>query len=332
MSTRTNQEEKYYTYIYLDPRKSGDFIYQRGIDEIYCFNFVPFYIGKGKDDRLNYHLKCYDSDKNGLKKNTIKKIRKAGLEPIIIKILQNVTDGEALAEEIKLISIVGRRDLGKGPLCNMTDGGDGIGGSEGITDLKDKKFGRLSVLELVGKDKHGCHKWKCLCECGNNKIALGTRLVRGKILSCGCLIGDTSRTHGLTNTPIYRIWKRTKYLCIHPNNANYKFYGGRGIKVCDRWMESFENFYEDMGDKPSDEYALSREDRDGDFTPENCKWVLKEELEQYKINSVHITIDGEKLPIKKWSKLSGTPCMYIRDRLHRGWPEKEAVFGRQKEK
>ena len=117
--------QKYYTYIYLDPRKSGNFIYQRGIDEVYCFNHEPFYVGKGCDERLFYHLKCKKSDKNLHKKNTIKKIRKVGLEPIIIKVLQNVTDEEAFAEEINLISLIGRADKGLGSLTNMTHGGDG---------------------------------------------------------------------------------------------------------------------------------------------------------------------------------------------------------------
>lgn len=131
MSRSTNPEESiFYTYVYLDPRKSGDFIYQRGVDEVYCFNHELIYVGKTKlKYRINTHIKdALETDKNHIFYSVIRKIYEAGLEPIRFKILQNVTEEEAFAEEISLISIAGRRNLGKGPLCNLTDGGEGCSG------------------------------------------------------------------------------------------------------------------------------------------------------------------------------------------------------------
>ena len=81
------------------------------------------------------------------------------------------------------------------------------------------------------------------------------------------------KTHGRTKTPEYKIWKHIKDRCYNPKAINYDRYGGRGIKVCDRWLESFENFYEDMGDRPTDEHQLDRINGKENYTPENCRWV-----------------------------------------------------------
>lgn len=121
-----NSKEKYYTYVYLDPRKIGDFIYRRGIDEVYCFNYEPFYIGKGSNGRINDHINlALNTKENKHFYNVIRKIYEASLEPIRFKILQKVTGEIAFIEEINLISIIGRKDKGHGPLTNKTDGGDG---------------------------------------------------------------------------------------------------------------------------------------------------------------------------------------------------------------
>ena len=138
----------FYTYVYLDPRKSGDYIYQRGIEEVYCFNHELIYTGKGSNDRINDHIKdALNSDTNKLFYNVIRKIYEAGLEPIRIKILQNVTEEEAFAEEITLISIAGRRDLGKGPLCNLTDGGEGCSGYKHTKETR-----KILSEKLKGRD------------------------------------------------------------------------------------------------------------------------------------------------------------------------------------
>ena len=122
---------EYYTYLYLDPRKSGEFIY----DE-FTFNYEPFYVGKGKDDRLKKHLGCYDN--NNLKNNKIKKIIKGGLSPIIIKVYENLSEKIAIEKEIYLIDKIGRSDKLIGPLTNLTDGGEGVSGYKFSQEFIDK--------------------------------------------------------------------------------------------------------------------------------------------------------------------------------------------------
>jgi len=116
-------------------------------------------------------------------------------------------------------------------------------------DLTGNKFGKLTVISQA-ENKKKATRWNTVCDCGNYHISYGWHLVAGNSLSCGCLIGKANKRHGVSEKPEHYVWCAIKQRCYNTNVKNYKYYGGRGIKVCDRWLESFENFIEDMGVRP----------------------------------------------------------------------------------
>lgn len=124
-----------------------------------------------------------------------------------------------------------------------------------------------------------------MCDCGNKTIVSTGNLKNGTTKSCGCYQREYQAKrgrknfykHGLSNHPLYPTWSTMKSRCYNKNNISYKNYGARGIKVCDRWLNSFENFLKDMGEKPSDKHSLDRIDINGDYEPSNCRWATPEE-------------------------------------------------------
>lgn len=142
-------------------------------------------------------------------------------------------------------------------------------------DLTGRVFDRLTVLEPVRirrESGRSVLKWKCKCSCGNERLVVTDDLLNGRHKSCGCLRKEMATTHGMSRSKEYRAYIDMISRCYKEPSVSFPYYGAKGIKVCDRWLESFENFYEDMGDCP-DGLSLERKDFTSNYCPENCEWA-----------------------------------------------------------
>jgi hypothetical protein len=157
------------------------------------------------------------------------------------------------------------------------------------------KFNRLTIIKEVEPQKYLSgekRKFECLCDCGNQINVLLNDLRSENTKSCGCLKvertiekNNSNYKHGLTKIPEYDIWVKMKQRCYNSNNNDYKNYGNRGITICDRWLNSVENFLEDMGKRPNSDYSIDRINNDGNYEPSNCRWATKSEQNNNKRNN-----------------------------------------------
>jgi len=196
-------------------------------------------------------------------------------------------------------------------------------------NLAGKKFGRWSVVAYAGRSKGKHSLWDCICECGTEKTVLGLHVVRGASKSCGCLSSETTAkrniSHGMTGTPEHQTWQRMKQRCLYKKISNYHDYGGRGIKICDRWKDSFENFLADMGNKPSQKHSIDRIDNNGNYEPGNCRWATRTEQNRNTRQNRLLTFQGKTQCVSEWADELKIPAMAIRRRLHCEWSTKDAL-------
>lgn len=194
------------------------------------------------------------------------------------------------------------------------------------SEMVGRRFGRLVV---VRRDR--CDRWECACDCGRGYAGAGQPLRAGVVHSCGCLAREVTaarnRKHGLAprgeQSRTYRIWKGMRTRCNNPRRREYQRYGGRGIRVCDRW-DSYELFLADMGEAPSGA-TLDRVDNDGNYEPGNCRWATYQENARHTRRSRMLTVDGVTAPLAHWCESRGVKYTLIRDRLKLGWSHEDAV-------
>ena len=155
-----------------------------------------------------------------------------------------------------------------------------------LINLTGKRFGRLLVIGK-SESKNGMATWLCKCDCGNEKVVCGNELRKGKANSCGCLRKELAYKmliqHGKANTRLYKVWKAMKARCNNPNNKRYSSYGGRGIKVCDEWQNSFQAFYDwAIANGYREGLSIDRVNNDGNYEPTNCRWATASEQQKNK--------------------------------------------------
>lgn len=190
-------------------------------------------------------------------------------------------------------------------------------------DLTGNRFGRLVATKYIGKRKNET-MWELLCDCGNTTKASVSNLRSGQVKSCGCTKGQRRAQqllrHGETGTRLYRIWSGMKRRCDLPTVKCYDDYGGRGIRVCEEWADSYEAFRDwSLANGYRDDLTIDRwPDTNGNYEPDNCRWGTAKEQARNRRTSRLLTVNGFTKTLAEWSELSGIPYRTIWDKLERG--------------
>lgn len=191
-----------------------------------------------------------------------------------------------------------------------------------------ERFGQLVVVEPIHHEYDQFIYTKFLCDCGTEKVSRFLSVAAGQIISCGCVsrqrLDEGRLLHGRYGTPEYHSWHSMKQRCGNPNNLEYHNYGGRGITYDPDW-ESFENFYKDMGDRPSPEYSLERLNVNEGYNAANCTWATVEEQIRNRRISLNLTHDGVTHSLAEWSRLLGIPYNTVAVRFHAGQESAEVL-------
>lgn len=201
-----------------------------------------------------------------------------------------------------------------------------------LKDLTGKKFGRLTVLyRLYNYHKRDSVYWICMCDCGNLVEVSGANLKKNNTKSCGCFQKETAAKrftkHNKSNTRLYKTYNEMKSRCYNKNDKDYQYYGGRGIAVCDEWLDDFMNFYNwAMDNDYLDDLTIDRIDVDSDYSPDNCRWVdMKTQNRNTRRNRM-IVINGETHCLSEWCEILNLDYNKINSRINTlGWSIKKAL-------
>lgn len=181
----------------------------------------------------------------------------------------------------------------------------------------------LVVIEPAGT-RNGNRLWKCQCRCGNVSIQTTNRLTRGDVRSCGCLRRESTVKHRKCRAPEYLAWRHIKSRCFDPECERYRWYGARGITMCERWRNSFTTFLADVGLRPSAGHSIDRIDNDGHYEPGNCRWAVREVQDNNRRDNVFVEHAGERLTIAQWARRLGMPHNTLKHRISK-WGVERAM-------
>ena len=186
----------------------------------------------------------------------------------------------------------------------------------------EKRYGRLLVINELPRHTVPSgvkiRKFLCKCECGQELDVFMSSLRSGHTKSCGCLNKEIISSHGMTGTREYASWNAMHGRCNNLKSKDYKNWGGRGIEVCDSW-NSFENFYKDMGDKPTPNHSIERINNDGNYCKENCRWATKKEQQRNHRGNKVLSFEGLSLTVAEWVEKTGVTRAMIDYRLAKGF-------------
>lgn len=206
-------------------------------------------------------------------------------------------------------------------------------------NLTGMSFGKLTVIKISSSHNPKSLLWDCQCGCGKTIKVQGNSLRTGHTKSCGCFhketaanqaykMGKSNTTHGMSRTQEYETWHHMKQRCYDKNQRSYKEYGGRGIRVCSRWKTSFENFFADMGPKPSPSHTIERKNTNKHYSPKNCIWASWKEQQRNRRNNIMITHKEKTQCISAWAEEYGLTTAQLWRRI-RGknskWDFEEAL-------
>lgn len=180
------------------------------------------------------------------------------------------------------------------------------------------RFGKLLIIGyrvVINSSNRRIIYSNCKCDCGAEKWIIARNVKSGKTKSCGCMSIEKATRHGASSggkrTPEYRSWSKMKERCLDKNHKFYSKYGGRGIKVCKRWMK-FKNFFKDMGNRPN-EFTLERRNNDGNYTPKNCRWATRKDQANNRSNSRMLEYRGKTKTLAEWA----VELKFSRSMVHR---------------
>jgi len=194
-----------------------------------------------------------------------------------------------------------------------------------------RRFGKLQIVNFSHIGKHYVKFWDCICDCGASKKISGDNLIKGRTKSCGCLNRELKPTfkhghHPRTGaSPEYAVWRSMKRRVLNPKCEHFDRYGGRGIKCCDRWLNSFEDFFADMGKRPSLLHSIDRINNDGDYEPNNCRWATKKQQARSRCSSRYIEYNGETKTLAEWAEGANMDLRALWQRLKRGWSMEKSL-------
>lgn len=194
-------------------------------------------------------------------------------------------------------------------------------------NLLGKQFGKLTVIGFAGLDARRNSRWLCVCDCGQQRTHSGCNLKKGKIISCGCSKFGQKVEQRVEDHPDVSVFHGIHTRCYNSKCKEYPRYGGRGIKVCERWRKGgFWVFVADMGPRPSPQHSLDRIDCNGDYSPENCRWATKKEQSRNRRDNKVLEFNGLSMTMVEWSERLGIKYRTLVGRIRKGWPLERAFL------